>query len=476
VADRLDNYRAKRDLDRTPEPRGEEQVARSGEPRFVIQQHHARSLHWDLRLEHEGTLASWALPRGIPAHPEENRLAVRTEDHPLEYLDFSGEIPAGTYGAGKMEIWDSGTYAAEKFRDDEVIAVFNGERVSGRYALFQTRGKDWMIHRMDPPSDPALEPMPDSIASMLASTGPLPRDDAAYGYELKWDGVRAVGYVDSGRLRLVGRNGTDFTPRYPELRALADEQGARRMIIDGEVVAFDADGRPSFELLQQRMHLASDAAVRRKLAEVPVAYMIFDLLWLEGHSALALPYRDRRTLLADLGLDGPGWRVPAHREGDGKLLLAAAREQGLEGVVAKRLDSAYEPGRRTRAWIKVKIVTTQDVVIGGWTAGEGGRAKTLGALAAGVYDDEGELRYAGKVGSGLTAETLTLLLRKLEGLARDSSPFTGRQPPKRTNFVEPELVASVAFTEWTRTGTLRAPVFKGLRDDVEPATVVRESL
>jgi bifunctional non-homologous end joining protein LigD len=215
--------------------------------------------------------------------------------------------------------------------------------------------------------------------------------------------------------------------------------------------------------------------VRRKQAEVPVAYVVFDLLWLEGHSTLALPYRDRRRLLADLELEGPTWRTPAHREGDGAALLDAARAQGLEGIVAKRLESPYEPGRRPGSWIKVKIVQTQDVVIGGWTVGEGGRSETLGALCAGVYDD-GELRYAGKVGSGFTAETLTLTLRALAPLERDASPFTGRQPPKGTRFVEPELVARVEFREWTRTRTLRAPVFKGLRDDIDPAAVVRESL
>src|SRR5215213_7194944 len=203
MAKKLGRYEEKRDFGRTPEPRGGDGDGHGG--RFVVQQHDATRLHWDLRLERDGALASWALPRGVPAHPDENRLAVRTEDHPLEYLEFSGEIPKGSYGAGRMEIWDSGTYEAEKFRDDEVIVVLHGERVDGRYALFHTRGKDWMIHRMDPPADPAAEPMPESIVPMLARQGGLPRDDDAFGYEIKWDGVRAVGYVDSGRLRLVGR-------------------------------------------------------------------------------------------------------------------------------------------------------------------------------------------------------------------------------------------------------------------------------
>src|SRR4051794_23256126 len=192
MAKRLGSYRAKRDFGTSPEPKGRQERGASGSARFVVQEHDARRLHWDLRLERDGALASWAVPRGIPAHPDENRLAVRTEDHPLEYLEFEGEIPKGEYGAGTMTVWDRGTYEAEKFRDDEVIAIFHGERLKGRYALFRTGGDDWMIHRMPPPEDPAYEPMPERLAPMLARTGPLPRDEDAYGYEVKWDGIRAL--------------------------------------------------------------------------------------------------------------------------------------------------------------------------------------------------------------------------------------------------------------------------------------------
>jgi bifunctional non-homologous end joining protein LigD len=313
MADALSSYRAKRDLEATPEPSGGAPEGQGGE-RFVIQEHHARRLHWDLRLERDGVLASWALPKGVPGHPEENRLAVRTEDHPLEYLEFHGEIPAGSYGAGTMTIWDRGTYECEKFRDDEVIVTLRGERVEGRYALFHTRGKDWMIHRMDPPADPGAEPMPEEIAPMLARNGDLPRDDESYGYEIKWDGVRAVAHVDAGHVTLTGRNGTDFTPRYPEVRAMADALGSRRLVLDGEIVAFDSEGRPSFERLQSRMHLASDSAVRRRMRDLPVAYVAFDLLWLEGRSTCSLPYAERRRLLEELDLNGPSWR-PTSRAG-----------------------------------------------------------------------------------------------------------------------------------------------------------------
>jgi len=473
VADRLREYRKRRDFAATPEPGGGEAGADGNRPRFVVQEHHARRLHWDLRLEHEGTLLSWAVPRGIPDHPKEDRLAVRTEDHPLEYLEFEGEIPAGSYGAGTMTIWDGGTYELEKLRDDEAIVVFHGQRVRGRYALFRTRGDDWMIHRMDPPP-PGVEPMPERIEPMKAKLGDLPRDHDAYAYEIKWDGVRAVAYLDRGHIELIGRNGTDFTPRYPELRPLGEALGAQRAIVDGEIVAFDEQGRPSFERLQGRIHLASEAAVKRRMREIPVSYMAFDLLWLDGRPTTGLSYRERRALLVELALEGPSWRTPAHREGDGVELLAATKEQGLEGIVAKRLDSLYEPGRRSGAWIKIKNVMRQEVVIGGWTPGAGQRSRHLGALCVGVYDDEGQLRYVGKVGTGFNADMLEQLTRRLEPLRRETSPFSGRQPPRGTVFVEPRIVAEIEFRDWTRSGTLRAPSFKGLRTDVDPLDVRRE--
>src|SRR3954447_23623606 len=471
MAKKLGRYEQKRDFGRTPEPRGGD--GGGAGVRFVVQEHDASRLHWDLRLEHEGALASWAVPRGIPVHPDENRLAVRTEDHPLEYLEFEGEIPKGQYGAGTMSVWDSGSYEPEKFRENEVIAVFHGDRVKGRYALFQTRGDDWMIHRMDPPEEPDYEPFPERIAPMKAKPGALPRDDGSWGYEVKWDGIRAVMFVDHGHLTLQGRNFSDFTPRYPELRELARELGASRIVLDGEVVALDEEGRPSFERLQSRMHLASDSAVRRRMRDIPATYVIFDLLYLNGHTTTALSYAERRRLLRELELQGPYWRTPAHHEGDGEALLDATKQLGVEGIVAKRLDSAYEPGRRSSCWLKIKNVRSQDVVIGGHTPGEGRRRTQVGALTVGYHDD-GKLRYAGKVGTGFTEQTLGLLSRELSSRVREDSPFEGRRPPKDTVFVEPELVAHVEFREWTKSGTLRAPSFKGLRADIDPSEVGRE--
>ena len=472
MPDQLDSYRQKRDFEKTAEPKGKD-GAEQDSARFVVQEHNARRLHWDLRLEHAGTLKSWALPRGIPAHPDENRLAVHTEDHPLEYLEFEGEIPKGEYGAGTMRVFDRGTFEAEKFRHNEVIATFGGERLRGRYALFQTRGQDWMIHRMDPPLDPGYEPMPQRLTPMLARSGDLPADEEAWAFEVKWDGIRTLLFCDHGHLELLGRNGTDFTPRYPEVRELARALGARRLILDGEIVAFDEAGRPSFERLQSRMHLASDSAVRRRMRDIPATYVAFDLLYLDGRSTMALTYEQRREVLEALELEGPAWRVPAYHPGDGSSLLAATKELGIEGIMAKRLSSRYEPGRRSSGWIKVKNICEQDVVIGGWAPGEGRRSGRVGALVTGVYED-GRLVYAGKVGTGFTDRTLAILERELAPLRREDSPFQGRAAPKGTIFAEPRLVARVELREWTKSGTMRAPSFKGLRDDIDPQDCTRE--
>jgi bifunctional non-homologous end joining protein LigD len=467
----LDSYKAKRDFSATPEPSGD--AAGSGAKRtsrFVVQEHHARSLHWDLRLERDGALASWAVPKGIPPDPRKNHLAVQTEDHPLEYLDFHGEIPAGQYGAGTMQIWDRGTYETHKWRDKEVMVTFHGERVRGKYVLFRTDGNNWMIHRMDPPEDPDREPMPEHVEPMLARTGDLPTDDRKWAYEIKWDGVRGIAYVDGGRLRLEARSGRDITSRYPELRELGRALAGRQAVLDGEVVAFDADGRPSFQKLQGRMHLTSEHAVRRLSQSDPVHYVVFDLLWLDGRSLMELPYSERRELLMELGLNGPTWRTPANHVGDGAAMLEASRAQGLEGIIAKRLEAPYAPGRRTAAWVKVKNVRETDVVIGGWLPGEGKRSGRFGALVVGFYED-GELRYAGRVGTGFDEAELSRLGRLFEGHARADSPFSGRQPPRETHFVDPVLIAHVGYGEWTQTRTLRHPRYLGLRDDIDPETV-----
>jgi bifunctional non-homologous end joining protein LigD len=481
VSDKLQTYRAKRSAEKTPEPMGEK-PATTESRRFVIQEHHATRLHWDLRLEHDGVLVSFAIPNGLPEAPKDNRLAVHTEDHPLEYLEFEGEIPKGEYGAGTMRVWDRGSYEVLKWEPRKLEVRLNGERVQARYALFpidkDENPKNWMIHRMDPPADDAAAaPMPEKIVPMMARTATLPRDDEHWAFEVKWDGVRAICHSEPGRLRLHSRNLLDITPRYPEVGRLNRALSHHRAVLDGEVVALDAEGRPSFGALQRRMHVSSETAVRRLAKETPVTYVIFDLLWLDGRSLMDLPYTERRARLAELELgDGGRWRVPDYVVGHGEQLLAATEKQGLEGVIAKRLDSTYEPGRRTPSWLKIKNTSRQEVVIGGWVPGDGKRRDRIGALLAGVRDDDGSLRHIGRVGTGFTEAELDRLAEKLRPLEREDSPFApgGPKIPRGAVFAEPELVAEVEFREWTDGGQLRAPSYKGLRDDKPAELVVRE--
>jgi bifunctional non-homologous end joining protein LigD len=473
-------YRAKRDFEATPEPAGQagDDGSTATLPRFVVQEHHARRLHWDFRLERDGVLVSWALPRGVPEDPRRNHLAVHVEDHPLEYGQFEGEIPRGNYGAGQVTIWDRGTYETHKWRLDgpkgEVMVTLHGERVHGRYVLFQTDERNWMIHRMDPPEDPEREEMPASITPMLAKPAEsVPHPDRGWAYEFKWDGARALVFNEPGALRVVSRTQEDLTKRYPELRRLAEALGSRTAILDGEIVALAEDGVPRFEELQQRIGLNTDADVRRKMKQVPVYYFAFDLLYLDGHRLTHLPYEERRKQLRSLQLAGPSWQTPEHQVGHGEAMLEASRASGLEGVVAKRLDSPYEESRRSSNWLKIKNRRRQDLVIGGWLDGEGKREGLPGALLVG-YREGGELVYAGRVGTGFTDATLARLAELMAPLARESPPFDQGRPPAGAHFIEPRLVGDFEFSDWTRANQVRAGAYKGLRDDVDPLEVERE--
>jgi bifunctional non-homologous end joining protein LigD len=315
----------------------------------------------------------------------------------------------------------------------------------------------------------------DSLRPMKAVTGTLPAENG-WAFEIKWDGVRVVSGIESGAVRLRSSNGNDITRRYPELQALADALESHAVVLDGEVVAFDDQGRPNFGRLQTRMHLANAMEVRTRAATVPITYVVFDLLHLDGNDVMPLPYRDRRRLLTELVPDGGCWTVPAHRETDGQVLLDAVKEQGLEGIVAKRIDSPYVPGKRSTSWVKVKARRRQEFVIGGWQPGEGGRAGRLGSLLVGVYDG-GALRYTGKVGTGFSMRELDRLGDLLAPLEIDEPPFDPGPPrpiARVAHWVRPELVAEVEFGEWTGEGILRHPSYLGLRDDKAPTDVVRE--
>jgi bifunctional non-homologous end joining protein LigD len=482
MPDKLSPYRKKRDSARTPEPVPAEVPLPSGnDDTFVIQEHHARRLHWDFRLERGGVLVSWAIPRGLPVDPKRNHLAVHTEDHPLEYAAFAGDIPHGEYGGGAVSIWDRGSYETEKWRPNEVIVTLRGDRPesNGRFVLFQTDGDQWMIHRMSPPPRPDWTPLPELVRPMLAKAGelPAPKDEQRWGFEMKWDGVRAIVYLEGGgTVRALTRNDREVSGSYPELRRLAEAMGIRQLVLDGELVAIDENGRPNFGLLQQRMHVTNPSQVRSLSRRVPVTYLVFDVLHLDGRSLLELPYADRRRILDELRLEGPSWGTPPVFEGAASAALQTSEAQGLEGVVAKRLDSPYESGRRTGAWLKVKNFKTQEVVVGGWKPGQGRRAETIGSLLLGVNTERG-LVYAGHVGTGFTEAVLDDLTKRLRPLERRTSPFADEVPREHArdaHWVTPKLVGEVRYGEWTRDGRLRHPSWRGLRPDKSPDQVVIE--
>jgi bifunctional non-homologous end joining protein LigD len=358
--DELAGYRRKRRFGETPEPGADPAGGHAGN-RFVVQEHSATRLHWDLRLERDGVAVSWAVPNGIPEVPGENRMAVHTEDHPLAYLAWEGVIPKGNYGAGTMKVWDSGTYDTHEWTDTKATVTFHGEQVQGRYHLFHIGGRggnDWMIRRVDPPADPGREPMPERVSPLVPEPGVLPADDGAYAFEIEWDGQRALAYCEPGRLRLENADGVDLTGFYPEIGRLTRSVGAHSCILDGELVAVGDDGMPDRARIERRARPGSDSAMRRRARDNPVVYEIYDLLYLDGHPTTALPWRDRRKLLSELDLDGEHWRVSRHHEGEGAALLDAARVNGLEGIVAKPLDSPYEPG----TWVAIQSLPRKEAV------------------------------------------------------------------------------------------------------------------
>ncbi|GAB5079327.1 ATP-dependent DNA ligase [Arthrobacter sp. AD-310] len=517
---RLAQYRSMRDPKATPEPF-------SGLPRggdsFVIQEHHASRLHWDLRLEHEGVLASWALPKGVPESGGKNHLAVQTEDHPMDYLTFHGTIPKGEYGAGDMTIWDTGTYELHKWiNGKEVIVTLTGSEGGGlggtkKVALIHTgrgQGRDaenqWLIHLMDkepqggrrrhaplpaepaggagpaePPAGPdhaarpgtAASPAPEEFPPMMATAGDIADlQGSNWQFELKWDGVRAIMVADESRVRIFSRNGNDVTKTYPELtdRSCWPEQP---FVADGEIIAIGAAGRPDFGLLQGRMKLTRPADVARARKAIPVRLVLFDLLYDGGTDLRRFPLSQRRQRLerfhqpsecpVDLSmvLDDPVEHI-----------MDSAQELGLEGVMAKRTDSRYVSGQRTRTWIKLKTERTQEVVVGGWRPGKGGREETVGSLLVGIPDGD-RLQYVGRVGSGFSARELAELRQTVDRLARKTSPFhdVPRPDSADAHWVTPQLVGEVTYSEWTGPGRLRHPRWRGWRLDKDPSEVVREA-
>jgi bifunctional non-homologous end joining protein LigD len=467
---RLSEYRRKRDPKATPEPFGSGQ--RGKQPTFVVQRHDASRLHYDFRLERNGALASWAVPKGVPLEPGGKALAVHVEDHPLEYGKFEGEIPKGQYGGGTVEIWDNGTYELlEEKPNGQLTFELHGARLHGTWSLVPAHmdGKEqnWLlIKRSDDDDDAALQPAgQQTYRPMLASLAKSVPHGEGWTYEIKFDGFRALAYIRGGDCTLSSRNEKDLTGRFAEVaKALVKAVKSPNAVVDGEICRIDPTGRTSFSELQQ--------------GSGPLVFYAFDLLELDGEPRVDLPLSERKAQLQKL-LDKRVTTVAFSEDfDDGDALFEVAQAQGLEGVIAKRLDSTYKQGKRTRDWLKVKTENNEEFVVTGYTRGGGRRADTFGALVLAVNEGD-ELRYVGNVGTGFDDAEIDKLLRLLRPLHRDTPPFAvaPKMPRVRkgdVQWVEPQLVAQVRFGEWTHDDHLRHPAYLGIREDKSAGEVTRE--
>jgi bifunctional non-homologous end joining protein LigD len=546
----LEKYKEKRDFAKTPEPGPEREADGRGPQIFVIQKHAATRLHYDFRLEVDGVLKSWPIPKGPSLNPADKRLAVMVEDHPFDYASFEGVIPKGEYGGGQVVVWDAGTYSPDEddklsFDDrDEAearmregiekgkISVFlRGHKLKGSWTLVRTKRapNDWLIikHKdryVDTERDVTddgrsvlsgltiedlkagrlperrtvaemcLRPgdlkgarasaFPRSVEPMHAALAEGPFSSPAWLFEPKLDGVRAVAFIRHGEVSLFSRRGLDATKQYPGIARELREQTEPEVIFDGEIVAFDEAGVPSFQQLQQRLNLMRESDIKRAESQVPVFYYVFDLLYASGYDLRGAPLEQRKRLLRQILMPTDRVSLVDHFEQDGETAFQAATAHGLEGLVAKKRDSLYESGRRAKSWMKIKATQEAEFVVGGYTEGGGWRAGTFGSLLLGVYEDSGKLVYTGHVGTGFNDKTLKLLKEKLEALRTDERPFA--EPPVRSKlpfggpknakvtWVKPELVAQARFAQWTNDNVLRAPSFLGLREDKDPREVRRE--
>lgn len=532
----LSEYDKKRRFDATPEPSGERGRATatkrrgSKKLRFVVQQHHARRMHYDFRLEVDGVLASWAIPKGPSMNPADRHLAVHVEDHPFDYRSFEGVIPAGNYGAGSVIVWDEGTWElvegedpAHEIRNGKIKFKLHGKKLRGLFTLVKMRGArysdgdNWLIIKdhdefddpnwkiddhpqsaksgktvdevahsthvkkwiSDRPASTGLKPkimskpavkLPHNLGVMLATLVDAPFDDQNWLFETKWDGFRALCTVDAdGRVDLRSRNDKDLLAKFPELESLREAFNSLPIVVDGEIVSLDEHGRSSFQRLQNRIE---SQRPKPRSGEGTMTYVAFDLLFADGRDLRNEPLETRKRLLEQRIVPGHRAMYSKHVIGRGKELYALAQREHLEGIIGKRRDSLYA-ARRSRDWVKIKVLQEQEFVIGGWTEPRGSRS-AFGALLLGIYDGK-DLVYAGSVGTGFNGDLLDAIYKKLKPLEIARSPFT--TTPKlntRAHFVSPKLVAEVKFSEWTDEGLLRQPVFLGLRDDKPASKIVRE--
>ncbi len=525
----LEEYRRKRDFGRTPEPAPADVVERSG--RFTVQRHRATALHYDFRLEIDGVLVSWAVPKGPTLDPKARRLAMRTEDHPIEYLPFEGVIPANEYGGGDVIVWDWGIFEPEPgepsprtgLRKGEIKFILHGQRLHGRYTIVRTDDDDgrerWLLIKKkdeaaadgwdaedhpasvksgrtndevrdgvpprfdaDPPRPPGEvdlsaareSPMPDFIPPMSATLATHPFTDPDWLFEVKWDGYRVEAVVRDGKVRLWTRRRQDASAYFPDLAEASGWIDAREAIVDGEVVALDEQGRPRFSLLQDHTGIRTWRTPGGKRRDTPaeVVYQAFDLLHLDGQSLLGVPLEERKRLLRSRLRPHPLVRFAGHVDADGDAFFAAARAQELEGIVAKLKRSPYEPDRRSRSWLKLKVRREQELVVVGWLPGQGSHAD-LGSLILGVRSGDRWV-HAGQVGSGLDARTRRELLARLREIERPDSPLDPAPRLRGSRWVEPRIVIRVEFAEWTADDLLRQAAFKGFEPDRDPRSVRRE--
>jgi bifunctional non-homologous end joining protein LigD len=521
----LETYQKKRDFKNTPEPSGRKPrgpAAKNSKLRFVVQMHRASRLHYDFRLEADGVLASWAVPKGPTLVPGDRRLAMHVEDHPLDYRDFEGNIPAGQYGAGNVIVWDRGTYSlaegddpADEIAKGKITFILHGKKLRGEFTLVKIRpregehGEPWLLLKdrdeyADPDYNPAdhpesvksgktlddvkrdpkartwhskpsaryaaakaarpmtkRDPLPKIKSLMLATLVAEPFDDPDWLFEIKWDGYRALCTVEKDRLSLVSRNGLDMLQRFPDLQELAAAFSSLPVMVDGEIVSLDAKGRSEFQRLQES---------QKKPAGL--TYVAFDLLYADGIDLRSTPLQERKALLERLIRDDSIVLYSKDVIGRGKALFASARKQHLEGIIGKKRDSVYQE-RRSRDWVKIKTGSVQEFVVGGWTEPKGSR-KGFGALLLGVHVGK-MLRFVGSVGTGFSAKLLRELHARLRSIERKTSPFENPVVANsRVHWASPELVVEVRFSEWTRDGYLRQPAYLGLRPDKSPDEVVAE--
>jgi bifunctional non-homologous end joining protein LigD len=450
------------------------EVAGSGNS-FVIHKHRATRLHYDVRLERDGGLPSWAVPRGLPLIKGDKRLAVQTEVHPLEYGSFEGTIPEGHYGAGEVRIFDDGWYEPIEWTDSKVSFRLHGRRYPGLEFHFVKTRTDWLAFLASAQDAPPVA-LPPRFQPMLAEGGGEPFDDPRWRFEPKLDGIRALAEMETGGTVFRTRRGRDVTFQYPDIHMIHELVDQVNAVLDGEIVAVEEGGRTSFERLQQRMNLQNEREIKRVAKQIPVAFVVFDLLWLDGHDTTGLSLQERRELLELIVEEDHRLQLMSYEEGDGTAFVEGARALGLEGVVAKRTGSKYASGRRSPDWKKIKLISTQDCVILGWTPGQGGRSGSFGALLVGAIDD-GAVRWVGQVGTGFNHQMLDRLMEQLEPLERADPAIDdpALRKLKGATFVEPELVCEVEYLEITKSsGKMRAPSFRGLRADKTPDECVLE--